>query len=47
MSIRGSRTLQREVMVGVEQQLSVPPVWFIKRFGLDNVDQLALIALIS
>ena len=34
-------------MVGFEQQLSVHPVWFIKRFGLKNVDELALIALIS
>ena len=34
-------------MVGFEQQLIVPSVWFIKRFGLENVDQLALIALIS
>ena len=34
-------------MVDFEEQLSVPTVWFIKRFGLENVDQLALIAFIS
>ena len=34
-------------MVGFDQQLIVPPVWFIKRFGLETVDQLAVIALTS
>ena len=34
-------------MVGFEEQLIVPPVWFIKRFGLETVDQLAVTVLTS